>query len=145
MKLMIPQLDPRLEADSTFVIDLQLCQVRLHHNAAFPWILLIPKLEGIVELLELNPSEQHSLMQEIILASQVMRNLFQPTKLNIANLGNIVPQLHIHIVARYKNDKAWPDPIWNSGVNTSYDPKAQLERMTQLKKHFFMLAPELKD
>jgi len=145
MQLIITQLDPRLEADSTFVINLDLCQVRLHHNAAFPWILLIPKLEGIVELLELNPSEQQCLMQEIVLASQIMRNLFQPTKLNIASLGNIVPQLHIHIVARYENDKAWPGPIWNSGVNAIYDPETQLERITQLKRHFFVLAQELKE
>lgn len=129
-------LDPRLEKDSTFVIALELCDVRLHHNAAFPWIFLVPRREGICEIIELTPSDQHLLMEEIGVASQVMRHLFQPTKLNIANLGNIVPQLHIHIVARYDYDQAWPNPIWNSGINLSYDSKSKIERIAHLKDEF---------
>lgn len=133
------QLDPRLESDSTFFLDLGLCEVRLNHNAAFPWILLIPRREGISELIELNPSDQQLLMQEIVLASQVMHHLFQPTKLNVASLGNLVPQLHVHIVARYNTDRAWPHPVWNRGVHLDYDQDVQSERMAQLKDIFAML------
>jgi len=132
-------LDPQLESDSAFILDLELCEVRLNHNAAFPWILLIPKGEGISEIIDLTPSSQPVLMSEIVLASQVMQRLFQPTKLNIASLGNIVPQLHVHIVARYDTDKAWPHPIWNSGINIAYDPKAKRTRITQLKNGFLHL------
>jgi len=129
-------LDPRLESDSTFIITLELCDVRLSHNAAFPWVLLIPRQEGISEIIDLSPTDQQLLMQEIVLASQVMQQLFKATKLNVANLGNIVPQLHVHIVARYDNDKAWPHPIWNSGISAVYDPKTKFERITQLKEAF---------
>ena len=132
-------LDPRIESDSTYILDLELCEVRLNHNAAFPWILLIPKDEGISEIIDLAPSNQPLLMSEIVLASQVMQRLFQPTKLNIASLGNIVPQLHVHIVARYDTDKAWPHPIWNSGINLAYNPKGKRTRIAQLKDGFLNL------
>ena len=136
-------LDPRLEKDSTFVIALELCDVRLHHNAAFPWILLVPRREDICEIIELTPLDRHLLMEEIVVASKVMRQLFQPTKLNTANLGNIVPQLHIHIVARYDHDKAWPAPIWNSGINLSYDSTPKIERIAHLKDGFCTLKSHL--
>ena len=126
-------IDPRLEADSTFITALRLCQVRLHHNAAFPWLILIPQQERLFEIIDLSPSDQQMLMQEIVLTSQGMKRLFLPTKLNVANLGNVVPQLHVHIIARYKDDQAWPGPVWNSGVNRAYDPELLLERITQLK------------
>jgi diadenosine tetraphosphate (Ap4A) HIT family hydrolase len=132
-------LDPRIESDSTFIVNLDLCEVRLNHNAAFPWILLIPKEKGISEIIDLAPSNQPLLMSEIVLASQVMQRLFQPTKLNIASLGNIVPQLHVHIVGRYDTDKAWPHPIWNSGINIAYDPHAKRARIAQLKDGFLNL------
>lgn len=108
------ELDDRLESSSSFVINLSLCQVRLSHNAAFPWILLIPARKNIVEIIDLAPADQQRLMQEIAQASHVMKTLFQPDKLNVASLGNIVPQLHIHIIARYQGDRAWPNPIWNT-------------------------------
>ena len=132
-------LDPRLESDSTFIIDLDLSQVRLSHNAAFPWILLIPQHEGISEILELTPHDQQVLMQEIVLSSHVMQHLFQPTKLNVASLGNVVPQLHVHIVARYDHDKAWPNPVWNSGVSAVYDLKIKNERLSLLTETFCLL------
>ncbi len=138
-------LDPRLESDSSFVIDLELCHVRLSHNAAFPWIFLIPHQASIFEIIDLSPSDQKQLMQEICLASVLMKSLFQPTKLNVASLGNIVSQLHIHIVARYKNDKAWPGPIWNSGINTMYPPKEKTERISRIKEAFWELVPSSSD
>lgn len=135
-------IDPRLESSSTHVIDLKLCHVRLSHNAAFPWILLIPKRESIIEIIDLPFSDQCQLMEEISQASRVMKSLFNPTKLNIANLGNVVPQLHIHVIARFKNDKAWPDPIWNSGINTSYSPIEKIERITHIKDAFLGIQKE---
>lgn len=130
------RLDPRLESESTHIIDLTICQVRLSHNAAFPWILLIPKKEGLVELIDLNAADQNVLMQEVALASQVMRQLFHPIKLNVATLGNIVPQLHIHVIARYATDMAWPGPVWNRGISETYDSVTKLERVKCLKDAF---------
>jgi diadenosine tetraphosphate (Ap4A) HIT family hydrolase len=129
-------LDPCLESDSTLITDLKLCQARLNHNAAFPWILLIPRYEGVCEITGLEEPDRQLLMEEIVLASHVMQHLFQPTKLNIASLGNIVPQLHVHVIARYSNDKAWPGPVWNSGVMMAYTPEAKMERIAQLKDEF---------
>lgn len=137
-------MDPRLESDSTYITNLPLCQVRLHHNAAFPWIILIPHQENLVEIVNLSPSDQILLMGEISLGSQVMRQLFQPHKLNIANLGNIVSQLHIHVVARYETDKAWPGPIWNSGVNEVYDPLVKNDLIRNLQKSFEDLQSEVR-
>ncbi len=108
------KIDPRLENSSSFVCDLSLCQVRLSHNAAFPWILLIPKAEHCIEITDLSRSDQHLLISEINQASKVMQCIFSPNKLNIATLGNVVPQMHIHIIARYTTDPAWPNPVWNT-------------------------------
>lgn len=143
MTLEALQLDSRLKTDSTFVIDLRLCQVRLSHNAAVPWILLIPNQPAVFEIIDLSDINQRLLMQEISLSSQVMRQLFRPTKLNIASLGNIVPQLHVHIIARHMNDKAWPNPIWNSGVSAAYHSTALDERINQLKEAFLKVLPTL--
>lgn len=130
------QLDPRLESDSSPIIDLSLCQVRLHHNAAFPWIMLIPQQASLSEIIDLSSSDQLLLMQEIVLSCGIMRDLFNPTKLNVANLGNIVSQLHVHIVARYESDEAWPGPIWNRGITMDYSDDAKKERIEKLKKAF---------
>jgi diadenosine tetraphosphate (Ap4A) HIT family hydrolase/NTP pyrophosphatase (non-canonical NTP hydrolase) len=136
-------LDPRLESDSTFIIDLTLCHVRLSHNAAFPWIILIPKQDGLVELVDLTPGDQQKLMQEIALASQVMKTLFHPAKLNVGALGNIVSQLHVHVVARYETDGAWPGPVWNSGISAVYDAAAKSERISEVREAFERHPPYL--
>lgn len=129
-------IDPRLTSSSLHVIDLNLCQVRLNHNAAFPWILLIPQRESVTEIIDLSPSDQLQLMEEISLSSHVMKALFKPTKLNVASLGNVVPQLHLHVIARYENDKAWPHPVWNSGVNMEYGEQEKNVRIDLLKNAF---------
>lgn len=129
-------LDKRLEADSVLVCDLPLSQVRLHKNAAFPWVLLIPRQNGIVEIIDLSLSDQEQLWHEIRQASQIVKKLFAPTKINVANLGNVVPQLHVHVVARYDTDKAWPGPIWNSGVKEEYNAVMLQDRLAQLKAAF---------
>jgi diadenosine tetraphosphate (Ap4A) HIT family hydrolase len=125
-------LHPKLEADSVFIKDLELCQVRLINNAKFPWILLVPRVENMVEIIDLDASQQVQLMQEIITTSSVLKELFAPDKLNIGALGNIVPQLHIHVIARYKTDEAWPNPVWNSGVRAEYDMDTLNQRIMAL-------------
>jgi len=129
-------LDPRLESDSTFVTDLDLCQVRLSHNASFPWIILIPKRENMSEIMDLENADQQLLVQEIAHSSKVMQKLFGSFKLNVANLGNVVAQLHIHIIARYDTDEAWPGPVWNSGVSETYDTQALNDRVIKIKLAF---------
>lgn len=114
-------LDPRIESDSAFVCDLELCHVRLHKNAAFPWIMLMPRRAGLVEVFDLNEADQKILWTELRRAAAVMTQLYKPKKLNIANLGNVTPQLHIHVIARFDTDGAWPGPVWNAGVTAPYD------------------------
>lgn len=125
-------LDPRLEKDTEFLHDLPLSQVRLSKNAAFPWIMLIPRQNNIVEIIDLSVADQDQLLREIRAASHIVKALFAPTKINVANLGNVVPQLHVHVVARYDTDKAWPGPIWNSGVQEVYEEVVKQQRMQQL-------------
>lgn len=129
------QLDTRLETSSSFVLNLDLCQVRLSHNAAFPWILLIPNRDSVAEIIDLSPDDQQLLMKEIGLASCAMRDLFQPDKLNVASLGNVVPQLHVHIIARYQKDGAWPNPVWNT-VSDVYEQAKMADLIDQLKSAF---------
>jgi diadenosine tetraphosphate (Ap4A) HIT family hydrolase len=113
-------LHPRLEADSAFIIDLPLSQARLSLNAAFPWIILVPRAPELVEIMDLSLDYQQQLLQEIDAVSRILKTLFNADKLNIGALGNIVPQLHIHVIARYTSDPAWPNPVWNSGVSKQY-------------------------
>lgn len=129
-------LDPHLERDSSPIVSLKLCQVRLQHNAAFPWVILIPQRENVSEIIDLSEADQRVLMEEIALTSRVMKHLFKPDKLNVANLGNIVPQLHVHVVARFKDDKAWPNPIWNNGIQEAYTPQALADRVKQMRDFY---------
>lgn len=129
-------LHPKLAADSAFVCDLPLSQVRLSNNAAFPWLILIPRHAELTEIIDLAVPLQQQLWQEITLSSQILRELFQPTKLNVANLGNIVSQLHIHVIARFNTDSAWPNPVWNSQIEAPYSADEQQQRIAQLAALF---------
>jgi diadenosine tetraphosphate (Ap4A) HIT family hydrolase len=133
-------LDPRLENDSVFICDWNLSHVRLHRNGAFPWVMLMPRREGARDLIDLTEVDQAELLREIRFASQVMKKLFNPTKLNVANLGNVVSQLHIHVVARFDTDKAWPGPIWNSGVSEEYADADLIALVEKLQKEFSVFA-----
>ncbi len=132
------QLDPRIEMDSSFITNLELCQVRLHNNAAFPWIMLIPNTK-VIEIVDLSEEDQQKLMKEICQASTVMRRLYKPTKLNIASIGNAVSQIHVHVVARYDTDKAWPRPVWYCGVEAEYTQDEQNQRTHLIKVAFSKL------
>lgn len=105
-------LDPRLVTDTVAVADLPLCRVLLMNDARWPWLILVPRRTGVRELIDLSPAEQQVLTGEIALASHAMKALYAPDKLNVAALGNMVEQLHVHVIARYHGDPAWPAPVW---------------------------------
>ena len=98
--------------DSHHIVDLKLCSVRLIDNSKFPWIILIPNRKNITDITELNLRDQAQLMKEIVYSSKLMKKIFKTSKLNIEKIGNVVPQLHIHIIARSKKDSTWPQSVW---------------------------------
>lgn len=110
------QPDPRLAADSAFIADGPLSQVRLMDDARFPWLLLVPRVAGASEWIDLDGGQQRLLLAEINQISQLLRVEPGVAKLNIGALGNIVRQLHVHLVGRHPDDPAWPGPVWGSGV-----------------------------
>ena len=102
------KLDRKFLKSSYYVKDLKLCTIRLHDNSKFPWLILIPKRIKITDITELNSKDQILLIKEIVFVSKIMKKLFKTSKLNVEKIGNIVPQLHIHIIARTKKDSSWP-------------------------------------
>ena len=106
------KLDKKFLKSSHFVKDLKLCTIRLHDNSKFPWLILIPKRIKIKDITELNSKDQILLMKEIVFVSKIMKKLFKTSKLNVEKIGNMVPQLHIHIIARTKKDSSWPLSVW---------------------------------
>ena len=97
---------------SHHITDLKLCSIRLHDNSKFPWVILIPKRNKITDMSDLNSKDQILLMKEIVYVSKIMKKLFKTSKLNVEKIGNIVSQLHIHIIARSKKDSSWPLSVW---------------------------------
>ena len=122
-------LDPRLAADSAFIADGPLSQVRLMDDTRYPWLVLVPRVDGISEWLELDGGQQRLLLAEINQAGQLIRAHPGVEKLNIGALGNIVRQLHVHLVGRHEGDPAWPGPVWGSGTPVRHDPAALTERV----------------
>ena len=98
--------------DSHLITDLKLCSVRLIDNSKFPWIILIPNKKNITDITELKSKDQILLMKEIVHCSKLMKKIFKTKKLNVEKIGNIVPQLHIHIIARSNKDSTWPLSVW---------------------------------
>ena len=98
--------------NSHFLTNLKLCSVRLIDNSKFPWIILIPNRKNIIDISELNSKDQTLLMKEIVYCSNLMKKIFKTKKLNVEKIGNIVPQLHIHIIARSTKDSTWPLSVW---------------------------------
>lgn len=109
-------LDPRLAADSVFIADGPLSQVRLMDDARFPWLLLVPRVPDVSEWMELDGAQQRLLLAEINRTGNLIRTEPETEKLNIGALGNIVRQLHVHLVGRHAGDAAWPGPVWGSGA-----------------------------
>ena len=106
------KLEKKFLKTSHHLIDLKLCTIRINDNSKFPWIILIPKRNKITDISDLNSKDQTLLMKEIVYVSKVMKKLFKTSKLNVEKIGNIVPQLHIHIIARSKKDSSWPLSVW---------------------------------
>jgi diadenosine tetraphosphate (Ap4A) HIT family hydrolase len=106
------QLDPRLAAGSVPLGDWPLCTLRLKDDRRFPWLLLIPRRAGAVELTDLGPDDYAQLAAEIRAATALLIDVARPDKTNVATLGNAVPQLHVHVIARFRGDAAWPRPVW---------------------------------
>lgn len=117
-------LDHRLEADTVFVADWALSRVLLMNDARFPWLILVPRRAGVSELHELAHAERMVLIEEVARAARALKSAAAATKINIASLGNIVPQLHVHVMARTPADAAWPNPVWGSGAPVPYGPGA---------------------
>lgn len=114
------ELDPRLEADTFPVGDLSLCTVRLMNDARFPWLILVPRRPDLAELIDLDDAARARLTMEIDAASRVLKAATGCDKLNVAALGNMVRQLHIHVIARFTSDAAWPGPVWGVGQRKDY-------------------------
>ena len=106
------KLDRKFLKSTHHMMDLKLCTIRLNDNSKFPWLILIPKRNKITDMSDLKSKDQILLIKEIVYVSKIMKKLFKTSKLNIEKIGNIVPQLHIHIIARYKKDTSWPFSVW---------------------------------
>jgi diadenosine tetraphosphate (Ap4A) HIT family hydrolase len=127
-------LDPRLAADTHAIGELPLSTLLLMDDARFPWLILVPRIAGARELLDLDETDRGSLLAELSEVGRVIETLLRPDKLNIAALGNIVPQLHMHLIARYTNDVAWPQPVWGRGERIRYAHSARTLRIAELRK-----------
>ena len=130
------RLHQQLADDTAPVIELALCEVRLMDDANHPWLVLVPRIADMVEIIDLDPAQRTQLAAEIDAASRVLKALFKPHKLNVAALGNLVPQLHVHVIARYSDDIAWPRPVWGNATARPYAPEELIERVSALRAAF---------
>ena len=133
-------LHPRLAADTLLVGALPLCRVLLMNDAAYPWLILVPRRAAIREVHELDAEDRRRLIEEIAAASRVLAGLPAVEKINVAALGNIVPQLHVHVLARRTDDAAWPQPVWGRGPARPYDADAAAALVTRLRADWPELA-----
>lgn len=134
------RLDPRLAGDSVLVADGPLSQLRLMDDARFPWLVLVPRLSGAEEWLDLDGDAQRLLLAEINLAGRALRALGPVHKLNIGALGNVVRQLHVHVVARQEGDAAWPAPVWGAGEPKRHPESDRLALLARLRHHLDSLS-----
>ena len=126
-------LHPQLARDTAPAGDLPLARVLLANDANYPWLILVPRKPGLVELIDLEEDEQVQLLGEIANAARALKSITKCDKLNIAALGNQVPQLHVHVIARRRHDAAWPKPVWGAAAASSYDPVARERFLTTLR------------
>ena len=128
------ELHPQLAADTVTVGELSLSRLLLSRDANYPWCILVPRRSDIREIYQLDKADRAQLLEESCWLSQTLEDLFQPTKINVAALGNMVPQLHLHHVARFDGDPAWPAPIWGQVPAREYQPDQLAQRMTLLQQ-----------
>ncbi|KIL99989.1 Diadenosine tetraphosphate (Ap4A) hydrolase [Paramagnetospirillum magnetotacticum MS-1] len=127
------ELSPRIAADTIEVTQWPLCSVLLMKDGTYPWLLLVPRRAGVVEITDLSLEDGHALLEEIKRASTALRGLVSPHRINIAALGNVVAQLHVHVIARNTDDPAWPKPVWGAVPPTPYTPEALERRLAELR------------
>ena len=130
------ELHPVLDQDTTSITTLGISRLILMEDARFPWLILVPEQPGLTELTDLSAADSGKLMGEILLASKILQALKNAEKMNVAALGNQVPQLHIHVIARTKDDAAWPNPVWGYGEAQPYSNEHRSELISKLKSEF---------
>ena len=128
-------LDERIESDSILIGDLPLCKFLLMNDSNYPWFLLVPRRVEIKEIFDLSEDDREQLDFETVEASKFIKSSFNPEKINIASLGNIVSQFHVHIIARYTDDISWPDPVWGKYPYSEYEG-TQSEDLLKISKSF---------
>jgi len=127
------QLHPQLADDTHPVAHLGLSDLRLMDDANHPWLILVPRIAAAIELIDLDEPQQAELTREIAATSRLLQAAFAPHKLNVAALGNVVSQLHVHVIARYEHDIAWPRPVWGMATAQPYSPEALVQRIEHLQ------------
>ena len=118
------KLDKKLQADTSLIGDFPLSCLLLCNDANYPWMILVPRRVGITEIHQLSLEDRHQLLHESCVLASAMQTLFAPDKLNIATIGNMVPQLHMHHVARFETDAAWPRPVWGANPTLQYSSES---------------------
>jgi diadenosine tetraphosphate (Ap4A) HIT family hydrolase len=126
------EMDERLLADAHPLCRFDLCNLRLMDDANYPWLILIPRVAGARDLVDLDVAQRHQLSDETDRAARLLRDAFRPDKLNVAALGNVVAQLHVHVIARFGDDPAWPAPVWGRVEAKPYAPDDLVERIRLL-------------
>ena len=124
----------RLAADCVEVCDLPVCKVLLMNDARYPWLILVPRRDDLTDLHQIEAGEQKQVFAEITKVSKALEAIYSPHKLNVAALGNQVPQLHIHIIARQTDDAAWPGPVWGVGESTPYATQALTQTAARVRE-----------
>lgn len=127
-------LHERLAADTVPVASLPLCELRLMKDARFPWCILVPRRDGARDIVDLSEQDAQQLLRESLAVQRALRRLFMPDKLNVAAIGNLVPQLHVHHVARFRSDTEWPAPVWGRGEALPYAPEGLAQRVHALRE-----------
>ena len=127
------ELHKRLQADTALIGQFPLCLALLSKDANYPWVILVPQREGVKEIYQLNQSDRQQLLLESCVLAEAMEGLFKGDKLNIATIGNMVPQLHMHHVVRTESDVAWPGPVWGAAEASSYSDQLLQQRLTDLR------------
>ena len=121
---------PAFEAGSVAAVEWPLCHVRLQDDARFPWLILIPRVEGAVELEDMSVEQRAVLIEETVRAGALVRRLGAVEKLNVGAIGNVTAQLHVHVVGRRRDDGLWPDPVWGRGRVVPYTDDERARRLT---------------
>lgn len=134
-------LHPQLAADTHPLATFALCDVRLMDDANYPWLVLVPRIPGARELIDLDADQRRTLTDEIDAAARLLRDTIRPFKLNVAALGNLVPQLHVHVIGRFEDDPAWPAPVWGRVAARPYTPEELVGRIRLLSTALTRPAP----